>query len=308
MRSGPKLRQAAAKREKRDLRLWAPTDQFRGKGEKLNDTRGIDALFAPRDDDLYLDLPPPIAGELTFWGAHPADEVSYERFIDWVLILASKDGAVVPMRQEEDWHEEVAAHGFRHALIDWTSQTEGTGLHRGAVPGGWIVPDCLRLGGTTRVRNDTRRLLASLPGECNLERREFSFVTSEVPTWIEDDSRRDHSLFEQLISPLVYLQGTSRDNLHGWLDQICEFCAGEPVAFISRYTPSPAAIAIGNRHGVTLAHMPLSYLPEALLARNCAYRSMHLSLSQWRAFESRLREVGLYEESHRLRAHDGEVL
>lgn len=187
----------------------------------------INALFGPGKGEYWSDLPSPKAGEPSFWGAYPSDEVSYEEFIDWVLILAGLYNPRSP-RLQLGWGDIITApfgkpDRFRHAIIDWTSRSEFSPTLMGDLPGGWIDPDCLHLGGLSRVLNNTRVLLATIPGEVNLERREFSFVTRTCPTWIEDRTREDESLYSRLIHPIVELKGTYKDDLYNWLTLIFAF-------------------------------------------------------------------------------------
>jgi hypothetical protein len=239
----------------------------------------------------------PVGDERYAWGAYPADERRYEEFVQWVLSLAGTGGAWPPMDTGRN-----AVATFRNGIVDWTSTEEDSPLLKGEIPGGWIDPDCLHVGAVSRVRDDTRRLL-SLEPEVAVERREFSFVTLDAPTWVEDSLRRYRSLFRQLISDLVDLQGTRHDNLLGWLDLMFGFCAGKPLAYFSRYVPGDGIQDIAGRHGVELVHMPLGTLPEALLAANQTFRFMHLARSQWMALELRLMEQGKWDEVQILRAH-----
>lgn len=257
------------------------------------------AIPPERDDagDLLSGLPVPADGEQHAWGTYPADERRYEEFIQWVLSLAGTGGEWPPGGTGTN-----AVAAFSNGIVDWTGTEEDSPLLRGEIPGGWIDPDCLHVGAVSRVRDDTRRLL-SLEPEIALERREFSFVTLDAPTWVEDSLRRHRSLFRQLISDLVDLQGTGYDNLYGWLDLMFGFCAGKPLAYFSRYIPGEQIRDIAGRYGVDLVYMPLGTLPEALLAANQTFRFMHLALSQWMALELRLMQQGKWDEVQLLRAH-----
>lgn len=213
--------------------------------------------------DLLSTLPVPAQDEKFAWGAYPADERRYEEFIQWVLLLAGTGGEWPPSGTGRN-----GVTAFGSGIVDWTDKEEDSPLLKGEIPGGWIDPDCLHVGAVSRVRNDTRQLLAALPGEIALERREFSFVTLDAPTWVEDPLRRYRSLFQQLISDLVDLRGTGADNLYGWLDFMLGFCTGKPLAYFSRYVPSERIQTMARRHSVQLVHIPLGTLPEALLAAN----------------------------------------
>lgn len=267
----------------------------------------IDALFGPGKGEYWSDLPHALDDEPSFWGAYPSDEVAYKEFIDWVLILAGLYDRDAP-RLQLGWGDIVTApfgtlDRFPHAIIDWTSRSEYSPVLTGELPGSWIDPDCLHLGGVSRVREDTRVRLAKVPALVNLERRELSFVTRTCPTWIEDPADRDESLYERLIAPLVDLKHTGQDRLSSWLALMFAFCAGQPVAYYSTYTPSEHIVSLAQLSDVELIHIPLSALPEALLARNHAYRSMHLGLSQWKELERRMAAAGLWQEVGVLTAH-----
>jgi hypothetical protein len=272
----------------------------------LIDAKNIAALFGPGRGEYYSDLPAPQPGERFHWGAYPSDEIAYEELIDWLLILAGMHNPAAP-HQPLGWESFVTKRygdptRFRHAVIDWTSRSERSPILTGEVPGGWIDPDCLHLGGVSRVRHDTKVALTERPGLVNLERRELSFVTRALPTWIEDRENRN-SLYYWLIAPLVRLRGSPDDQLYGWLDLMFAFCAGEPVAYYSSYEPSRFVYDVAEKRNLSLTHTPLQVLPEALLARNQAFRFMSLSLSQWVELERRMAEAGLRREVEVLRAH-----
>lgn len=264
----------------------------------MGEDKRIELLYGSGSGELYSELPLPGPDEKYAWGAYPEDERRYEQFVQWVLTLAGTEGRWPPDVARGD---SVAT--FSNGIVDWTSAEEDSPLLQGALPGGWIDPDCLHIGAASRVRNDTRRLLSLAPAEVALERREFSFVTLDAPTWIEDSLRRSNSLFDRLISDLVALIGTEKDTLYGWLDLIARFCAGKPLAYCSRYVPSERIHAIARSHGVQLVHLPLGALPEALLAANQSFRMMHLSLSQWEALELKFKQRGMWDEVQILRAH-----
>lgn len=267
--------------------------------------RRIDALFGTGSGEMYSTLPLPEDGEEYAWGAYPTDERRYEEFIQWVLSLGGREGAkpVFPGTGAPDETDVRQAVAFSNGIVDWTNADEETPLLQGELPGGWIDPDCLHVGGASRVRDDTRRVLGEVPAQVFLERRELSFITLDVPTWVEDRNRRSESLYERLIADLVDLKETERDTLYGWLEVVFRFCAGKPLVYYSRYVPGEQIRFIADLNGVRLTHVPLRALPEALLAANHAFRMMHLSLSQWDELEKRMTAAGMWPEVQILREH-----
>jgi hypothetical protein len=260
------------------------------------------------DEYLYTELPPPTLNDPCYWGAHPSDELEYDCFIRQALTRATREIAA------RSWggssHDAPAWLGedlvlITNGIVDWTNTSEASSVLLNHLPGGWIDPDCLRVGGVSRVLDGTRILLAEVPGEINLEWREFSFITLDAPTWTEDPDRRAETLYHQLIRPLVELQDTKDDTLSGWLEYMFGCCEGKHVAYYSRYVPSALIHAIARAHGVHLIHIPLSRLPTAILTRNQGYQSMHLSLSQWQESGRRLEQVHRYNEAALVREHCG---
>jgi hypothetical protein len=247
----------------------------------------VSELLTRSWDDDCLDPPPPEPGEKRFWGAHPADELAYQDFIRSILASAST----------------ALGTGITNAVLDWTSGDEDTPVLRGEVPGGWADPDCLDAGGVSRVRDDRDALLQEVPAHVRILAREFSFVTLDAPTWIEDRNRRDGSLYTRLIKSLVELEARGPDDLYTWLDRICAFCAGDPLAYLSRYRPSATIGGIARAHHVTLQPLPLRTLHEGILAPNQRFRLLQLAPSQWLALERRLRHAGKIEETDLLRRH-----
>jgi hypothetical protein len=267
--------------------------------------RDLDAIFG-HPNDLVFDLPFADRFDDLIWGAHPRDELAYERLIR--LLCAWPDAVA-----RRSWREEVDDSGLvsrreepprvRHAIVDWTSEREDSPLLNGEIGGAWIDPDCLHVGGVSRVRDDMRTTLAERPGAINVEFREWSFLTLDTPTWHEDRSREGESLVRRLILPLVNLSGTADDTLYGWLALIFAFCGRSELAYYSRYVPGAEVHAIAREHGVRVRHSALRDLPEALVASNAAYRSMRLSLGQWRELRRRLEAAGRMEEAAVLREH-----
>jgi hypothetical protein len=265
------------------------------------------ALFTPDIKQFVRPLPDAHANERRYWGAYPADELAYEKFIRWALALARHNQPASQFRGPPE-HDGIQSDGrrpqkFTNGIIDWTSSSESASVLQGTTLGGWIDPDCAHVGGMSRVRNDTRVAIATEPAGVNLERREWSFITLDAPTWMTDASRRSEGLYPRLIRPVVELVGSRDDNLYGWLDLVFSFCAGKTVVYYSRYVPSVLIGRIAAAHAVRLTHRSMRVLPEALFARNAAYRSMHFSLEQWRALESRLAGAGLHAEAGMVRAH-----
>jgi hypothetical protein len=227
------------------------------------DEERLHAIFGPGEGEYYSSLPPAQEGEHFYWGAYPADELAYEEFIRWILLLGDRSTAnPVPARPfsldalDLGNGEPVR---FRHGIVDWANERENTPLLRGKIAGGWIDPDCLHVGGFSYVRNKTRKELGTFhpPTEVSLERREFSFVTLAAPTWIEDRSRGDETLINRLILPVVELKGTPHNTLYGWLDLMFAFASGDELVYYSRYAPSRRILALAQEHGVQLTHISL---------------------------------------------------
>ena len=264
--------------------------------------------YGPDHDVLHTELPPPVLDDPCYWGAYPADELAYDCFVRQALTCATRE--VAARHRGELGHNAPA--WWRDALVlitngivDWTNTSEASPVLLNHLFGGWIDPDCLRVGSVSRVLDRTRILLAEVPGEINLEWREFSFITLDAPTWSEDPDRRAETLYHQLIRPLVELQWTKHDTLSGWLEYMFGFCEGKHVAYYSHYVPSTLIHEIARAHGVHLIHIPLLRLPKAMLTRNQAYRSMYLSLSQWNELGRRLKHVNRYDEAALVREHCG---
>jgi hypothetical protein len=264
----------------------------------------------PTLHELVADLPERREDEPRFWGGDPMDEVAYIEFIQWVLLLAGTNGPTLTHTQVDGVDIVAIGEGnaptFRNAIVDWGNAEEQSPILQGQIRGGWIDPDCTTVGGVSWVREETRTLLLEEPGEVALEQREFSFITIDTPTWIEDSRHEYESLFHRLISPLVELQGSPSDNLSGWLDAMFAFASGKPVAYFSRYRPSGKIHRIAERHEVALTHIPLGALPEGLLARNHRFRMMCLTDAQWAHLERRLWELGQWEAARIVGEHRGD--
>jgi hypothetical protein len=142
-----------------------------------------------------------------------------------------------------------------------------------------------------------------VPAHVRILAREFSFLTLDAPTWIEDRALRDGSLYTRLIKSLAELEGCGPDDLYAWLDRICAFCVGKPLAYLSRYRPSATIGGIARAHRVTLQPLPLRTLHEGVLAPNQRFRLLQLAPSQWLELERRLRQAGRIEEAELLRCH-----
>lgn len=238
-------------------------------------------------DEDYLTLPPAGPGEPRYWGAHPADELAYETFIRYSLSAASFTTGVT----------------ITSAVLDWTSAAEDRPVLAGEEPGGWSDPDCLDVGGVSRVCDDRDETLQVAPAHVRLLARQFSFLTLDAPTWSERREERDSTLYTRLIKPLTELEERRPNDLYAWLDRICDFCAGKPLVYLARYRPSAAIAGIARSHNVALYPLPLVDLGEGPLARNQRFRLMQLDLNQWSELERRLRGRGEIEQADLLSRH-----
>lgn len=259
----------------------------------------------------YRDLPPSTPDEPAAWCEYPPEQEAYERFVRQILLRASHPepgaGASMPFRSGlrdgidvretlRHWgdgevyvREERLEHTWiTNAVIDWSSDREGTPVHRGDshVPGGysagWSDPSLTTFGSATR---ETRQpaVIQDDP-EVTLRTRELSLVTLDVPTLVRGGGRP--SFYDLVISPLVDLPWAD-DDLYGWLAIMFRFCAGKPFAYFSRYRPGPRIHALAAEHGVRLVHRPLSSVPDALIARQLRWRFLWLTEAQWREMTRR---------------------
>jgi len=134
-----------------------------------------------------------------------------------------------------------------------------------------------------------------------LDRREFSFLTLDLPTSPRGpEGEESRSFYEEVILPLVRIQKTREDNLYRWLEIMFKFCAGKPFAYYSRYVPSPKIHRIGWLHDVKVVHFPLQRIPERLRRRNQIFRFMALTPAQWEELQLRRSECRRHMESRPL--------
>jgi hypothetical protein len=196
------------------------------------------ALFTPDIERFVRGLPKTYTDERRYWGAFPADELAYEKFIRWALSLTGNDQPADRLMElpapDAGRSDDGDRRRFANGIIDWTSSSESASVLQGTVPGGWIDPDCASVGGMSRVRNDTQVALATEPAHVNLERREWSFITLDAPTWMTDASRKSEGLYPRLIRPVVELARSRDNHLYGWLERIFDFCAGKDQTRVRR--------------------------------------------------------------------------
>jgi hypothetical protein len=180
--------------------------------------------------------------------------------------------------------EQRGRMNFTNGAIDWTSGSERSDVLAGVTSGGWTDPSLTQLGSCSRTCIPAEPLESDPWVQRN--HRELSFVTLDSPTSVPGGSRAG-AFYDRVISPLVDLQRSPKDNLYSWLEVVLAFCSGKPFAYYSRYVPSPRIHAIASRHRVTLRHFPLRLLPPRLVERNRTFRFMSLTREQWEEFERR---------------------
>jgi len=265
-------------------------------------------------------------GDVRYWGAYPSDETEYEDFIRYVLRRASMadpgeaivtpfstgllDGvdvrATIRHWADKDIYvrqEQRARMNVVHGIIDWTNLDESSPVLQGMTPGGWIDPDLLHVGSVSREVGGGE-VVQLEPYLIQIDRRQFSFITLESPTWIENAQPGQQSLYDLVVSRLLAIQKTSDDNLYGWLEVMFDFSKGMAVAYYSRYLPSARVRAIARKYAVDLHHIPLNKIPEVLLRQHQQFRFMNLSVSQWREMRSELSRQGLWDMAAILKEHD----
>ncbi|MDP9232948.1 MAG: hypothetical protein M3P01_00135, partial [Actinomycetota bacterium] len=152
-----------------------------------------------------------------------------------------------------------------------------------------------------------RRLVRTDPYTLQINHRAFSMVTLDAPTESTRKARGGHPTFyDVVIKPLAEIHSWDKpkDNLHGWLEVMFEFCAGKPFAYFSRYVPSARIFSIARRYDVKLMHFPLRTIPSGLLRRNQDFRLMEMTPAQFRELIRQMVEQGLWEMAATLQAHD----
>ena len=226
----------------------------------------------PTDYSAFIfDSRRPLAEEKRYWDTYPAEKRDYEAFVADILRRAGDELAPPIM--------------ITNGIVDWTSSDESSEVLQGVAAGGWIDPDCERVGSVSRELNSTTEVIQETPFHLQRDYREFSFITLDTPT-VEADKPAMESVFrKRVITPLIEMKSSPDDNLYGWLDVMFAFCSGKPVAYFSRYVPSEEVHAIARRHGVQVVHRPLRSIPKPLLSRHSSFRLLSLSPAQWEELE-----------------------
>ncbi len=269
--------------------------------------RSLTIAEVRKRSEILKDLPKG-EGDKRIWECYQPDWEEYEAFVNYVMRRASvsdpEDARSLPftsgMRDGLDaratlrhWteskiyvREEKRGHlNFTNAAVDWTSATEYSAILRGVTPGGWTDPSQTRLGSCSRENEDIT-ILQRDP-HVQLDHREFSFLTLDLPTSARGpEGKEARSFYDEVILPLVRIPKT-RDNLYEWLEIMFKFCAGKSFAYYSRYVPSPKIHRIGWLHDVKVVHFPLQRIPERLRRRNQAFRFMWLTPAQWEELQRR---------------------
>ena len=261
--------------------------------------------------EQYRDLPPAHEWEEErAWRVHPDDGRDYIAFVETVLRQASQrdpeqtavepfltgtgDGldvrATIRSMAQKHNHIHIRRGGaerlrFTNGVIDWRNDSEHTDFLQGKAGGGWIDPDFTCIGSASRERGHGV-VLQEHPYHLQRDQRDFTLISLDLPTM----TREGPSFYDKVILPLLPQVGGLCDTVYTWLDIMFAFCAGKPFAYFSRYVPSPRIHTLAARHGVTVVHIPLQSIPEALRDRNRVFRYIALSRSQWEALRERLGE------------------
>jgi hypothetical protein len=207
-----------------------------------------------------------------YWDTYPAEKRDYEAFVADILRRAGDDLAPPTT--------------ITNGIVDWTSADESSEVLQGVVPGGWIDPDCERVGSVSRELNSTMEVIQETPFHLQRNYREFSFITLDCPT-VEAGKPAMQSAFRKgVITPLIEMKSSPDDNLYGWLDVMFAFCSGKPVAYFSRYVPSDEVHTVAQRHSVTVVHRPLESIPEASLSRHQSFTLVSLTPAEWEELEN----------------------
>lgn len=261
-------------------------------GDTLNVER-LEAMLQGAAEALRMPGPepfaqlPPAGGERTAWTQHPHEAAAYAEYLREVMAKAT---AMLWRYTADEGGEEPGGPEITNAVIDYTSDYEGTPAHDGydhdADRAGWIDPSYTNVGSCSRQFSDAK-VLQDEPCHVTLNDRELSLVTLDRPTWIPPDD--SGSFYQEVIRPLMALE-PGDDDLYGWLTLFFRFCSGKPVAYFSRYTPGPKIYAVAARAGVSLFQLPLDTIPEALREQHRKFRFLNLTKTQWNALVERLGE------------------
>lgn len=287
------------------------------------------ALRRAARDAHYEALPGPRAGDAFHWRAYPPDESEYEAFVEHVLARASvtdpEEARSLPFtsglvdgidvrttirRWSEDTvyvrEERRGPARVTNGVIDWVNAEEGTDMLQGRVPGcGWNDPDCLHVGSCSREVEPSTLLFRRGGAEAAVRHRAWSLISLDCPTSCgRTEARR--TFFDLVIDRLVAIQGwPTKDDVYGWMEVMCRFCAGKPLAYFSLYRPGPRLIAVARAHDVRLLWSPLASIPSRSLNRHRTFRQMHLADSQWEELQARLAEAGAGPRGFRPPDHAG---
>jgi hypothetical protein len=266
-----------------------------------------------------------------YWEAYPSDEAEYERFVEHVLRRASvidpgeakslpfstglRDGldarATIQHWQDGEIYVREEQRGrmrFTNGAIDWVNDSEHAPMLQGREVGGWIDPNCRKVGSVSWESDSRgREVIQSEPYTLQIDHRAFSMITLDAPNESNPIDRGDRQTFyKSVIKPLVdmHVKRTPSDNLYGWLEVMFEFCAGKPFAYLSRYVPSPRIFSIAAKYDVKVMHLPLRTIPSGLLRRHQDFRLMEMSPAQFRELIRQMAAHGLGDMAATLRAHD----
>ncbi len=266
-------------------------------------------------DELFKDLPAAgRKGQKSYWACAPRDEDDYISFLEYVLRKAnfssSQDIKYIPFSNGlcdgidvratlRNWikgdiyvrEEQKGYLKFTNGAIDWTSTSENSDLLTGKIQGGWIDPDLVHAGSCSRETNKSMKFLSKDPWT-QLQKREFSLITLDCPTYHHHYSEKEKTFYYHVIKHLVDIQKSNHDNLYGWLDIMFHFCKGKPFAYYSRYIPSPKIHRIAWKHDVQVIHFPLQRIPLKLLDRHKQFRFFAFTSKQWQEFERRRSTTG----------------
>jgi len=279
---------------------WSASDR-RGGLAALADRRR--ALAAP-----YTLLPAAEADPSWYWYGHPDEERSYEAFVADLLRRSAGGRERLPgtpflsglgdgidvretLRRRHEGRVYIRSErpepgGVTNAVIDWEHRSEGDVRLQRHNDSGWIDPSLRHVGSVSREGDGS---MVSEEPHVRLVCRHFSMVSLDVPTWTPG---ADHSTFYGRVIQRLLMIPHDRDNIYGWLDVFFEFCAGKPLAYYSRYTPSARIHAVARRHRVRLLHVPLCRIPAHVRERQRRFRFAWLTREQWAELERQLRADG----------------
>jgi len=239
------------------------------------------------DADLYRELLPDDPTAEHRWVGLPTETDAYERFVRTLLGWASFTHVgprrVLPPGPLRAPAAVASPLSITNAVLDFTSVVEGSPVHQGGQGplrvGCWVDPDLTRIASASREARPVRTLQEQ-PCHVSLRQRALSLLSLDYPT--AAPRRAADFFWREVIQGLCRLP-PGHDHLYGWLELFFRYAQGKRVAYFSRYVPSDAITALGDRCGVEVVHFPLELIPESDLRRHEWFRFLHLTWQQWEA-------------------------